>query len=399
MANYFATLPAYNTGPGIDFSPVNNALDGITAQNNANRQAGLQRNHLELQQRQSDRADQEQQYQHGRNDKQDQLQQVQMFGKQAAAVDQMEGPQRVSTWQSILSRRGASNLTPEELDPITGPKLMMAQAGQFIDPLDRQEKQLGLQKTQAEINKLNTEAATSGEAYGKTGSVVQGSDGKYYSVQFGSRGQRQILPLELGGSPAASGGTAAPPVSLAPQRGVAVEGNLMYDKATGAPVRDVSANIAGGASAKEQGEAQGKAHADLPRQVDNAKLALQTIQSIRTHPGKEYGLGAYGVVPGIPGTEQRGFVNLVDQAKGQTFLAAFNSLRGGGQITEAEGAKATQALARLDRAQTAKDFDAALDDLQSVIQSGLDRATTSAAATPTTQAPASDWRSTFKRVE
>lgn len=155
MANYFATLPAYKTGPGIDFSPVGNALDGITAQNNANRQAGLQRNHLELQQRQSDRADQEQQYQHGRNDKQDQLQQVQMFGKQAAAVDQMEGPQRVSTWSAILAKRGASNLTPEELDPVTGPKLMMAQAGQFIDPLDRRTKEAQLGLIEAQTAKAN----------------------------------------------------------------------------------------------------------------------------------------------------------------------------------------------------------------------------------------------------
>lgn len=144
MANYFATLPAYKTGPGIDFSPVGNALDGITAQNNANRQ-------FSLQQRQSDRADQEQQYQHGRNDKQDQLQQVQMFGKQAAAVDQMQGSQRAAAWQSVIARHGADGLTPEELDPVTGPKLLMAQAGQFTDPRDSKLKDLQVQKLQSDI--------------------------------------------------------------------------------------------------------------------------------------------------------------------------------------------------------------------------------------------------------
>ncbi|MBA2125053.1 hypothetical protein DLM45_02275 [Hyphomicrobium methylovorum] len=149
MANYFANLPTYqpNTNP-INFSPIGNALDSITAQNNANRQ-------FELQQKQSDRADQEQQYRHGRDEKQDKLQAVQLFGKQAGAVEQMQGSQRAAAWQSVLAKHGTDGLTPEELDPVTGPKLMMAQAGQFTDQLDKQEKELGLRKTQAEIDYYN----------------------------------------------------------------------------------------------------------------------------------------------------------------------------------------------------------------------------------------------------
>jgi CheY-like chemotaxis protein len=72
----------------------------------------------------------------------------------------------------------------------------------------------------------------------------------------------------------------------------------------------------------------------------------------------------------------------VDQAKGQTFLQAFNSLRGGGQITEAEGNKATQALARLDRAQSQQDFDAALSDIEAVVTAGLSRSRKAATRTP-----------------
>jgi hypothetical protein len=130
-------------------------------------------------------------------------------------------------------------------------------------------------------------------------------------------------------------------------------------------------DIAGAAAAKERGEAQGKAGADIPRVTANAERALQTIQQIRSHPGKKSGLGVTALSGYIPGTEARGFANLVDQAKGQTFLEAFNSLRGGGQITEAEGQKATQALARLDRYQSAADFDAALKDLEDVVTNGL----------------------------
>ena len=149
-----------------------------------------------------------------------------------------------------------------------------------------------------------------------------------------------------------------------------------------APIASYQKDVAGAASLKEQGEAQGKAAADLPRQMDNASVAIQTIEAIRKHPGKKWGVGAVGVIPGVPGTEQRGFVNLVDQAKGQVFLQAFNSLRGGGAITDAEGAKATQALSRLDRAQKQEDFDTALTDLEGIINMGVQRARGAAKHSP-----------------
>lgn len=134
---------------------------------------------------------------------------------------------------------------------------------------------------------------------------------------------------------------------------------------------------------KTKAEARAKAEIDLPRIVDNASLALKTIEQIKAHPGRATGTGAIGLVaPSIPGTQARGFANLVDQAKGKVFLEAFNSLRGGGQITEAEGAKATQALARLDRAQSQGDFDSALADLGEVVNLGLQRAHISAGLRP-----------------
>lgn len=142
--------------------------------------------------------------------------------------------------------------------------------------------------------------------------------------------------------------------------------------APGENVSTVPKNIAGKAAQEAVGDAQGKASADIPRVAANAERALQTIEAIRTHPGKKYGLGLSAPSGYIPGTEARGFKNLVDQAAGQTFLEAFNSLRGGGQITEAEGAKATQALARLDRYQSPEDFDAALKDLEDVVRKGLE---------------------------
>ena len=53
------------------------------------------------------------------------------------------------------------------------------------------------------------------------------------------------------------------------------------------------------------------------------------------------------------------------------FLAAFESLRGGGQISNVEGEKASVAFARLQRPQSIDDAIAALNDLKDVVNSGL----------------------------
>lgn len=138
-------------------------------------------------------------------------------------------------------------------------------------------------------------------------------------------------------------------------------------------------DIVGKEAAEEVGKAKGTAQVDLPRVVGNADQALATIEKIRNHPAKDMSVGTLGVLPGIPGTQQKDFVSLVDQAKGKAFLEAFNSLRGGGAITEMEGKKATDALARLDRTQSKKGFDTALNDLEQVIKQGVERARQKAA--------------------
>ena len=60
---------------------------------------------------------------------------------------------------------------------------------------------------------------------------------------------------------------------------------------------------------------------------------------------------------------------------GQAFLQAFQSLKGGGAITEKEGEKATAAMARLQRSQSTKDYKDALGELRGILQSAKDRAT------------------------
>jgi len=149
----------------------------------------------------------------------------------------------------------------------------------------------------------------------------------------------------------------------------------LIDPQTRQPIgQPIQKDLAGAEREKIVGEETGKGQVALPQVIATAGQTLKAIEDVRTHPGRSWGTGALGTIPGIPGTSQRGFIAALDQLKGKTFLEAFNSLRGGGAITEAEGAKATNALARLDRAQNDKDFESALNDLKDVVRAGVSRA-------------------------
>jgi hypothetical protein len=193
-------------------------------------------------------------------------------------------------------------------------------------------------------------------------------------VQFGSGGQRKIEPLEVGGA------------GLQPSKGVDIAGNVIIDKATGREVRDIGQNLQAGEQAKvtgrETAEARVKAASDLPRIEDNARFMLDTVEKLQKHPGESAGTGPIAGRLGQIGGKQAGYVALAEQLQGKAFLEAFNSLRGGGQITEAEGKKATDAISRFSRMQSKADRDAALADLRDVVNAGIQRARASAGGAP-----------------
>jgi hypothetical protein len=134
-------------------------------------------------------------------------------------------------------------------------------------------------------------------------------------------------------------------------------------------------------AANKRGEAEGTAQANLANGILQGQLALKTIDQIRNHPGRNDlgSVGMTGILPGIPGTQQKGFVALVDQLKNKTFLQAYEALKGGGAITNIEGSKGESAIARLDRTQNVTDFKAALQDLEDVIKTGMKNARAKAA--------------------
>jgi hypothetical protein len=163
---------------------------------------------------------------------------------------------------------------------------------------------------------------------------------------------------------------------------------ILIDKRTGNVVGRQPKDIAGAARQEVIGKDEGERITNAPGEVRVADQALTTLDQIRSHPGRE-GWGAQGstasfplINRGLPGTAGRDFVALVEQAQGQAFLQAFESLKGGGQITETEGKAATAAIARLDRSQSRAGFDQALKDIETMLKTARDRAARRVRVTP-----------------
>lgn len=144
----------------------------------------------------------------------------------------------------------------------------------------------------------------------------------------------------------------------------------------------IGKDIVGRETQEAVGKAEGQQIVDAPKALRTADQSIAAVDAVLNDKALDSGTGWGSYLNFIPGSAGRAFQARVDQIKGQAFLSAFGELKGGGAITEVEGQKATQAIARLDTAQSAGDFRAALSDLKDVLKSARDRA---AAKVPGTQ--------------
>jgi hypothetical protein len=139
-------------------------------------------------------------------------------------------------------------------------------------------------------------------------------------------------------------------------------------------IKDANGNnvlrlIPGGPAATEAGLVE----------TQNASLAaaagdsIALIDSVMSNPN----LGAVtGMIQGrLPPLTQGGtdLVSKIDQMQGQAFLTAFQSLQGGGAITDREGQAALNAVARLQRTQSQEAFQESLRELRTIIDRGKRR--------------------------
>lgn len=136
------------------------------------------------------------------------------------------------------------------------------------------------------------------------------------------------------------------------------------------------------AMATQQGKNKAEAISSFPKVIDQGNESIQLLDDLVNHPGFGIMVGKsnpIGEIAGfIPGTDARDFKARFDQVKGKQFLEAFETLKGGGQITEIEGVKATQAISRMERAQSEQEFVNAAREFQGIIRRGMGRAATKA---------------------
>jgi hypothetical protein len=137
------------------------------------------------------------------------------------------------------------------------------------------------------------------------------------------------------------------------------------------------------ASQIKQAEADVTPTSQRKSDISSANYMLSVVDQAISHPGRATATGLSGTLDPrnyIAGTNAKGFQALLDQIRGGTFMQAYQNLKGGGQITEVEGKKAENAIARLSTAQSDKDFLSALQEFRSVLSSGLERMKSGATA-------------------
>jgi hypothetical protein len=170
-------------------------------------------------------------------------------------------------------------------------------------------------------------------------------------------------PVEEPVAETATGPTVAPKVEVAAQ----AKGQV--------PVVTSATLEANKQTASVIGKAKGEAIAGLPKAESTAKETLKTILELDQHPGKAQAVGKTAMtgMQVLPFTQAGGFMNKLEQLKGKSFLQAFETLKGGGQITEIEGTKATNAINRLNNWTSEEEFQTAVDELKDIVYSALER--------------------------
>ena len=147
------------------------------------------------------------------------------------------------------------------------------------------------------------------------------------------------------------------------------------------------------ATGTETGKSAAKASAELPSAIEAADRGIKLIDEMigdttvndrgqlvfgkkRPHAGFESYVGA-SMFPGarfVEGSDTASFELRQKQIEGQAFLDAFQTLKGGGQITEKEGEKATAAISRMNKAASEVEYVKAARELQEVLREGVKRA-------------------------
>ena len=112
------------------------------------------------------------------------------------------------------------------------------------------------------------------------------------------------------------------------------------------------------AAAEAQGKDIGTKEAELPTLETNFQHHLDSLERLLEHPGFEggVGLGAWNPLRLVPGTTENDFRLALENMKGQLYAMAYETLKGGGHITEFEALQVSRGLAALDASLSEDEF-------------------------------------------
>lgn len=331
-------------------------------------------------------------------------------------IYQNQGPQ---AWEAWGGSNGGSTVRGSSRNFSGGPDLEPEQTGLlgFItDPEKRARLALALSGMA-----LNPNQAVQALAQDKLATAETGRINNRTAQWLSQRGRDDLAEAVMRGIvPAKEAVTQAMQPDAGPERGVVVGGNVVnpltgeiiyqgpQDTGTEAPATfvalDMQARAAGlvpqseggdgryetfmltrGAGSAAEAAAAGRAAAEAATAAPNieqqrlsfaetAQDSINLIDSIIDDPALS---GVTGMVQGrLPPLTQSGtnLVAKIEQVQGQSFLQAFESLKGGGAITEREGIAAQNAIARLQRTQDQNAYIAALNELKTILDRGRRRA-------------------------
>lgn len=286
-----------------------------------------------------------------------------MAGRDSRAGKAKQEAERNQTVDWLTSQ----GMAPEQARAVAGnPSVLTDVLKNMLDPnapLENEFKRVQIDNMRSQIAERNNPSAR--DLFGLNPQYGVDAQGNPVLLQVGKNGEAIQTKMPEGIT-----------LSKEPIKLDAGTHFVLLDPITRQPVGQVPKNLGEAEAQKAQGKATGEAQAGLPQAEAGFQSALEQIQSLRQHPGLDSAVGTVqGRVPdwlaGMANSDVADFRSRLAQTQGQAFLRAFESLKGGGAITEVEGKKAEQAIARLNQAVSEDDFKTALGDLESILERGI----------------------------
>lgn len=281
---------------------------------------------------------------------------------------------------------------------------LLQQQMQAMDPntqLDFQLKQAQLANAQRQaagtgerdtqfVDGVGLVDLQTGEVINDFGGMAGGEDQAEYGLtpQYGTRPDGTLTMIQL-----SKDGTAKEvdmPEGIALQKGVEKldlgTSFQWYNTLTGEPIgepipKDTRAAAREAAAGSEEGKSEVAKASAGPEVIRKSTETAGLITSILNDPNLNSVVGKFQgrLDPeGMGGLAMgQGSIDVaikIKQLQGRAFLEAFESLKGGGQITEREGLAAQAAMARLQRVQSKSAYRLALTELQAIANNAVRRA-------------------------